>query len=47
MSIKFEKIISHARKNFKEQNTVSESSIIITDYFITIIFKHIAAKMYN
>ena len=35
-SIKIEKILSRAHEDFKEQNTVLESSIIITNYSIII-----------
>ena len=38
-SIKIEKILSLPYGNFEEQNTVSKSSIIITNYSIIIVFK--------
>jgi hypothetical protein len=37
LSLNFKEILSRAHGNFEEQNTVSESSIIITGYFTTII----------
>jgi len=42
MSINFEEIISRIHGNFEEQNKVSEPSIIIINYCITIIIIIIA-----
>jgi hypothetical protein len=37
LALNFKEILSRAHRNFEEQNTVLEPSIIITDYFTTII----------
>jgi len=37
LPINFEEIVSRAHTNFEEQNKISESSIIIINYCITII----------
>jgi hypothetical protein len=40
LSVTFEEILLHAQGNFEEQNKVSESSIIIINYWIIIINAH-------
>ena len=45
--INFEEILSRAHGNFKEQNSVLEPSIIITNYCIIIIIIIIIIAFYN